>query len=109
MPKTVADEWFEDYLRERGAEPGDHEPDRGVDGPRPDYLPTAEGEQIACEVKQFGKGSKVERRLAEQSVGVISDAERYGPIRNQVKEAAKQFKPLAVRGIPLVVVLANPE
>jgi hypothetical protein len=40
---------------------------------------------------------------------VIPDAEVYGPIRNQVKEAAKQLKPLAVRGIPLVVVLANPD
>jgi hypothetical protein len=37
----------------------------GLDGPRPNYLPTAEGEQIACEVKQFSKGSKLERRLAE--------------------------------------------
>jgi hypothetical protein len=110
MPKTAADKWFEGYLRERGVEPGDHEPDPwGLDGPRPDYLPTVEGGQIACEVKQFGRGSKLERRLAEQSVGVIPDTEVYGPIRNQVKEAAKQLKPLAARGIPLVVILANPE
>lgn len=110
MPKTQADQWFEDYLREQGVEPGGHEPDPGgLDGPRPDYLPTADGAQIACEVKQFGRGSKLERRLAEQSVGVIPDAELYGPIRNQVKEAAKQLKPLTTRGMPLVVVLANPE
>jgi hypothetical protein len=93
MPKTTADEWFEDYLRERGAEPGDHEPDPwGLGDSRPDYLPEAEGEQIACEIKQFGKNSKLERRLAERSVGVIPDTELYGPIRNQVKEAAKQLK-----------------
>jgi hypothetical protein len=110
MPKTMADEWFEDYLRERGVEPGDHEPDpRDLGGARPDYLPTAEGRQIACEVKQFGKGSKLERRLAKQSVGVIPGTELYGPIRNQVKDAAKQLKSLAGKEIPLVVVLANPE
>jgi len=110
MPKTTADEWFENYLHEQGAEPGAHEPDPwGLGDSRPDYLPTAEGEQIACEVKQFGKGSKLERRLAEQSAGTIPDTELYGPIRNQVKEAAKQLKPLVSRRIPLVVVLANPE
>jgi hypothetical protein len=100
----------EDDLRERGIEPGDHEPDPwGLGGPRPDYLPAGEGGQIACEVKQFGKESKLERRLC-QAVGRCDPRRRrVRPIRNQVKEAAKQLKPLAVRGIPFIVVLANPE
>lgn len=110
MAKTTADVWFEDYLREQGAEPGEHEPTpRDAGDSRPDFLPTFEGQQIACEVKQFGKNSKFGRRVGEQSVGVIPDTALYGPIRNQVKEAARQLKPLAAEGIPLVVLLANPE
>jgi hypothetical protein len=111
MSKTTADEWFEHYLLERGLEPGEHEPDLSSWGveTHPDYLPTTKGERIACEVKQFGKDSKLARRLAEQSYVAASDAEVFGPIRNQVAEAAGQLKPLAARRLPLVVVLANPE
>ena len=111
MSKTTADEWFERYLLEHGFEPGAHEPDLsswGVES-HPDYVPTGQGGQIACEVKQFGTDSNLALRLAEQSYVAASDAEVFGPIRNQVAEAAKQLKPLAARKIPLVAVLANPD
>jgi hypothetical protein len=111
MPKTTADEWFERYLLDHGLDPGEHEPDLSSWGveTHPDYLPTGDAGQIACEVKQFGKDSKLAKRLAEQRYVAASDAEVYGPIRNQVAEAAGQLKPLASRQMPLVVVLANPE
>lgn len=110
MPKTTADEWFERYLLDHGFDPGEHEPDLSSWSveTHPDYLPTGDAGQIACEVKQFGKDSKLAKRLAEQRYVAASDAEVYGPIRNQVAEAAGQLKPLASRQIPLVVVLANP-
>ncbi len=110
MPKTTADEWFERYLQDHGFDTGEHEPDLSSWGvqTQPDYLPTGDAGQIACEVKQFGTDSKLAKRLAEQSYVAASDAEVYGPIRNQVAEAASQLKPLASRQIPLVVVLANP-
>lgn len=110
MSKTTADEWFERYLLDHGFDPGEHEPDLSTLGveTHPDYLPTGDAGQIACEVKQFGKDSKLARRLAEQRYVAASDAEVYGPIRNQVAEAAGQLKPLTSRQMPLVVVLANP-
>jgi hypothetical protein len=111
MPKTIADEWFEDYLRDHGHDPGEHEPDlRSWDvATRPDFLPKRGTSQIACEVEQFGTASKLARRLAEQRTVAASDAEVYGPIRHRVGKAARQLKPLASRGLPLVVVLANPD
>ena len=110
MPKTTADEWFERYLLDHGFDPGEHEPDLSSWDVQthPDYLPTGDAGQIACEVKQFGKDLKLARRLAEQRYVAASDAEVYGPIRNQVAEAASQLKPLGSRQMPLVVVLANP-
>ena len=110
MPKTTADEWFERYLLDHGFDPGEHEPDLSSWDVQshPDDLPTGDAGQIACEVKQFGKDSKLARRLAEQRYVAASDAQVYGPIRNQVAEAASQLKPLGSRQMPLVVVLANP-
>jgi hypothetical protein len=39
---------------------------------------------------------------------MASEREVYGPMRNSVREAARQLRPYAGREIPLVV-LANPE
>jgi hypothetical protein len=110
MPKTDADEHFEAYLVEHGYEPGEHEPDLaegGIDS-TPDYLPkNASGEQIACEVKGFDVNN-LTRRLNQQPRGVTAGPrEQYGPIRNQVKAAARTLKPLTPQGLPLVVVLAS--
>lgn len=109
MPKTTADEWFGGYLVDHGCDPGEHEPDLSSwdVATRPDYLPKRGTSQIACEVEQFGTGSKLARRLAEQRTVAASNAEVYGPIRHRVGEAARQLKPLASRGLPLMVVLAN--
>jgi hypothetical protein len=109
VPKTEEDHHFEAYLVEHGYDPGEHEPDLsplGV-GPRPDYLPTnAVGERIVCEVKGFGVNN-LTRRLRQLRMVTVGDREQYGPIRSQVKKAARKLKPLAPQGLPLVVVLAR--
>ena len=110
MPKTKEDEHFETYLVEHGYEPGEHEPDLAELGvsSRPDYLPTnSTGERVACEVKGFDVNN-LTRRLDQQPSGVTAGPrEKYGPIRNQVKDAAHTLKPLAPQGAPPVVVLAR--
>jgi hypothetical protein len=110
MPKTKADEHFEAYLVEHGYEPGEHEPDLcelEIDT-RPDYLPkNASGEQVVCEVKSF-RVNNLTRLLARQPRGVTAGPrEQFGPIRNQVKDAARTLKPLTPQGLPLVVVLTR--
>jgi hypothetical protein len=110
MPKTAADEAFEAYLLEHGYEPGEHEPDLSdLDvSSRPDFIPTSSsGERIVCEVKSFDINN-LTRRLDQQPRGVTAGPrEQFGPIRNQVKDAARTLKPLAPQGLPLVVVLAH--
>jgi hypothetical protein len=112
VPRTEADDWFARYLLDQGNVPGEHEPDlsdRGITS-RPDFLPhNTAGEQIACEVKQFSPNSKLGRRLRQGRPISAGDKEVFGPIRNQVAEAAATLKPLAAEGLPLVAVLANPE
>jgi hypothetical protein len=109
MPKTEADEQFEAYLVEHGYDPGEHEPDLteiGVDS-TPDYLPTnATGERVVCEVKGFGV-NELTRRLGRQRMVTAGPREQYGPIRNQVRAAARILRPLAASGLPLVVVLTR--
>lgn len=111
MARTEADDWFAQYLLDHGDVPGEHEPDlsdRGITT-RPDFLPrNAAGHQIACEVKQFSPHSKLGRRLRQGQPISAGDREVFGPIRNQVAEAATTLKPLVVEDLPLVAVLANP-
>jgi hypothetical protein len=110
MSRTLADEWFEGYLRQEGLQGADeHEPDLGVNT-RPDFLIAGGPHQAVCEVKQF-ETSGMQRRFAlpGNRYGALSHDEVFGGVRGQVKEAARQLKPLAPRGLPLVVVLANPK
>jgi hypothetical protein len=112
VAKTSGDELFERYLVEQGYDPGPHEPDLAARGiaKRPDFVPRCVQMQIACEVEQFAAGaSALERRLSGQRTFAASPREVYGPIRNSIKEAAGQLKPLQPLKLPLVVVLANPE
>lgn len=108
MPKTEADEYFEAYLLEHGYEPGEHEPNLAELGvaSTPDYFPASpSGERVVCEVKSFDVNN-LTRRLNAQPRGVTAGPrEQFGPIRNQVKAAARTLKPLAPHRLPLVVVL----
>lgn len=84
----------------------EHEPDLGVDT-RPDYLITRAGVEAVCEVKEFAT-TAISDALAGSRVGFLSDKQVFGSVRNQLDAAARQLKPLASRGLPLVVLLANP-
>jgi hypothetical protein len=105
--KNEAERWFERYLLEHGYEYY-YEPDLGVPT-RPDFLIRRDGVEVVCEVKGFDQPPPLERRLRGTShATMVSDDEVYGPMRNAVREAARQLKPLAGSKWPLVVVLANP-
>jgi len=105
--KNEAERWFERYMRDHGYD-YDYEPDLGV-STRPDFLVWRADVQMVCEVKGFDQPTPLERRLRGTShTTMISSDEEYGPMRSAVREAARQLKPLAGSGYPLVVVLANP-
>jgi hypothetical protein len=106
--KNDAERWFERYLRAHGYE-YEYEPDLGV-STRPDFLVRRGDVELVCEVKGFDQPTPLEQRLrgTRQAV-MISDDEEYGPMRNAVREAARQLKPLAGSRHPLAVVLANPK
>jgi hypothetical protein len=92
--KNEAERWFERYMRDHGYE-YDYEPDLGV-STRPDFLVWRADAQMVCEVKGFDQPTPLERRLRGTShTTMISADEEYGPMRNAVREAARQLKPLA--------------
>ncbi|MEA2473507.1 MAG: hypothetical protein QOE06_1422 [Thermoleophilaceae bacterium] len=123
MAMTESERWFESYLRSTGHDGWqDHEPELGIPT-RPDYLVSKSGAAAICEVKEFvtsgvhSRAAALSARRAEAEAEGrpgpsrsfnTSDKEEFGDIRAQVREAARQLKPLAAAGVPLVAVLANP-
>ncbi|MGV9601319.1 hypothetical protein ACWDR1_32135 [Streptosporangium sandarakinum] len=111
---SVAEEWLDRYLSERGYNadtPGD------PDQKNPDRLiTTPDGRQVVCEVKSFATpGLLKEARFREGSGGIRvsqpmarTQKEALQPIRDKIKEAAKQLKRYKDDGLPLMVILANP-
>ncbi|MFF0250801.1 hypothetical protein [Streptosporangium sandarakinum] len=110
----MAEEWFDRYLSERG-----YSADIPDDSDRknPDRLITVpDGRQVVCEVKSFATfGLLKEARFREGSGGIRvsqpmarSQKEALQPIRDKIKEAAKQLKRYQDDGLPLMVILANP-
>jgi hypothetical protein len=95
---TTSELWFDGYLRTHGYT-FDVEPDLGITK-RPDRLISRDGLRAVCEVKQFDVDP-----FAGFRGGAIDE---HKPVRRAVKEAADQLRPLKGRGLPLVVVLANP-
>jgi hypothetical protein len=63
-----------------------------------------DGLSAVCEVKQFDKDPIGWMR--ETGQGGWFDENK--PVRGAVRQAANQLRPLKGRGLPLVVVLANP-
>jgi hypothetical protein len=91
-----------DYLFE-------YEPDLHIDK-QPDYMVQRGDDMVVCEVKGFQTLGIWGPML--QSPGHMvtrSMKEVLAPVRSQISAAAVQLKPLAGSGIPLVVVLSNPE
>jgi hypothetical protein len=57
-----------------------------------------------CEVKEFAAATS-----SFQGAGGTTSAEAVlGPMRCKIREAARQLKPFAPSGMPLVIVLTNP-
>jgi hypothetical protein len=101
-PPTPSEVWFDTYLRSHGYQ-WHVEPDLGV-SKRPDRLVMRDGLSAVCEVKQFDK-DPLAWMYETQQAGFIDE---HKPVRRAVKQAADQLRPLKGRGLPLVVVLANP-
>lgn len=104
--RNEAEDWFEQYLLDHGYS-FEYEPDLDVQT-RPDFIIDRAEVRVVCEVKGFPQPTAFKERL-RRSVGAFtaSDKEVYGPMRSAVREAARQLKPLASSGLPLVVVLAD--
>ena len=107
MPGDVpeSETWFDDYVRSHGHDPGEPEPDLGIEK-NPDRLITWNGHEVVCEIKQFETSPFYRLR---GTVGMLGMGEALNPVRRKVMRAATQLKPLADSGWPLVVVLANPQ
>jgi hypothetical protein len=101
-PPTVSEVWFDTYLRAHGYT-WEVEPDLGVPK-HPDRLVHRDGLTALCEVKQFDNDPLAWMRETGQG-GWFDE---HKPVRGAVKQAANQLRPLKGRGLPLVVVLANP-
>ena len=105
--RTAGEKMFEAYLRERGINAPEHEPDLGATK-RPDYLVEHAGGRCLCEVKEFARGTTSMPHAPGKRGGSWSMQTVLRPIRSQIREAARRLKPFVDSGIPLVVVLTNP-
>jgi hypothetical protein len=103
--RTPGEAMFEAYLVEHGHAVPEHEPNLGV-SKRPDYVIQRDEQRCVCEVKEFAADTSslpVMTGFVTTGVDVI-----LKPIRSQIRQAARQLKPLAASGLPLVVVITNP-
>ena len=93
-------------LAEHGYPEPAYEPDLGV-RTGPDYVVVRGGAEAICEVEEFGADSGWSPGNAGPG-GRRSMEDVLRPVRYKIRAAAKQLKPLAGSGRPLVAVLANP-
>ena len=91
---------FERYLAENGCT-FEYEPDLGISR-RPDYLVHRDGAEVVCEVKSFPQPAVP----APSRHGSAPIAEILAPVRNKIRDAARQLRPLQGNGLALVVTLA---
>jgi hypothetical protein len=96
--------WFDRYVAEHGQNPGDSEPDLGIEE-SPDRLITWKDQQVVCEIKEFG-ADVVRSTGRVQSIGATR---WYRPVREKVHQGARQMRELRDSEVPRVVVLANPQ
>src|SRR6266571_9459641 len=93
---------FEAYLAEHGYERPEYEPDLGVEK-RPDYLVRRGDVEAICEVEEFD-AEKISLPWTQQQSGTTDMKTVLRPVRGKIRAAARQLKPLATDGRPLVVV-----
>jgi hypothetical protein len=109
-----AEQRFVAYLEDHGYA-WKHEPDYQAElelpqplTTKPDFLIERGGSRAVGEVRQF-ETTHIRDRLAKSSgYAALSPQEVYGSLRSGMFEKAKQLRPLAGAGVPLLVVLANP-
>jgi hypothetical protein len=97
---------FERYLDHWGYGDYEHHPERLNPPKKPDYLIRTEFGEVVVEVKSFDTWGLLEK-LKDEPFAMESLEETLGPIRDALKEAAKQLK--GIEGRPLVVALASPD
>lgn len=97
---------FEAYLAEHDYPEPAYEPNLGV-RTRPDYVVVRGEAEAVCEVEEFDPDSGWSPGNAGPS-GRRSMEDVLRPVRYKIRAAARQLKPLADSGRPLVIVLANP-
>jgi hypothetical protein len=109
-----AEKRFAAYLDSHGYH-WKHEPDYqlelGLQAPlatRPDFLITSGGTRTVGEVRQFETTHLREQLAKSGGRGFLSAKTVYGALRSGIFEKARQLRPLAGAGVPLLVVLANP-
>jgi hypothetical protein len=100
-----SESWFDEYVRAHGQDPGEAEPDLGIEK-NPDRLITWNGHEVVCEIKQF-ESNRFARLIG--GFGVIAMPSLLSSVRRKIRDAGEQLEPLADSGMPLVVVLANPQ
>jgi len=93
---------LESYLIEHGYDVPEYEPDLGI-GVRVEYRLECGGELCLTEVKEFAPESNPIKRS-----GSYSQEETLKPIRGQIHEAARKLRNATALGLPLVVVLTDP-
>jgi hypothetical protein len=95
--RTVSEQRFEEYLRNRGFNDFEYEPEIVGLSRHPDYRLSLAGSNIYFEVKEFEP---------HREIPVGGSYDPYAPIRSKISEAQKQVR--ALKGQMCAVVLANP-
>lgn len=104
-PHAIACNWFRVYCDSLGLR-AEYEPDLGITK-RPDFIVRSGSFPVVCEIKTFKPGGAF--ALKEGQKFIIRDlTDGLKIIRNSIREAATQLRPLSARGVPLVIILADP-
>src|SRR4051794_7893285 len=105
---------FAAYLDEYGYS-WKHEPDYQAElglprrlETKPDFLIERDGHRAVAEVRQFETTALQDHLSKSGRAGVVAPQQLFGPQRFAMWEKAKQLRPLAGAGLPLLIVLANP-
>jgi hypothetical protein len=87
---TVSEEWFDRYVRDHGHDPGDAEPDLGIEK-KPDRLIRWNDVEVVCEIKQFDRDPFGDDWNGQpRTMNMITALK---PVRRAVSYAAEQLKP----------------
>jgi hypothetical protein len=106
IKENIGEVLFERYLSHWGYGDYERHPERLNPPKKPDYLIRTECGEVVVEVKSFDTWGLLEK-LKDEPFAMESLEETLGPIRDAIKEAAKQLK--GIEGRPLVIVLVSPD